>query len=111
MKINIDGYEYALFEAVGGAALGDLRTLKRELGVTVKSIKDMFADMSKTLKKKGASVLDLLDDDAFIDNMIGLIFLARRKAGEDITIADAEKVSFQNVTLVMEDEDLNPKAD
>jgi hypothetical protein len=109
MKISIDDTEYELFDSIGGAALGDLKVLKAS-GVTVKSIKAMF-DQMEVIFRDGGDTLDLLEDELFLDNIIAVIYLSRRKAGEDITLADAAKVSFQSVHLVMEEEDLDPKDD
>lgn len=107
MKISIQGNTYPLFEAIGGAALGDLAKLNKR-GVNVRSIKASFEKALKLLDD-GGDGLDLYEDDDYIANMTGVVYLALRHAGHDVTIEDAERVPGAEVFLVMEDADADPK--
>ncbi|MFE4469555.1 hypothetical protein ACFRFH_12140 [Leifsonia sp. NPDC056824] len=107
MKISIEGTEYPLQESIGGAALGDLLALKKR-GITVSSIQGAFKVVAEVLGSKGTGA-DLLENEEYIDNIIGVIFLALRKGGQNITLADAEKVPASEVFLVLEESDLDPK--
>lgn len=109
MKISIDGTVYGLQESINRASLGDLLKLKKELGVSAKTI-------SATFKKfGGANVIDLLDDEDVLRDLQGVVFLSKRKAGESLTVQDAGTVSFSDIEFVDDDEDAeddepNPKA-
>lgn len=108
--IRIGETTYDLVESVSGATLGDLKYLGRETvskdypKVTVKSMQETFIRMGELVQAEGASALDLLGDDAFLANIIGVVFLARRKAGENVTYDDAACVSFNDIAFV-DDED------
>lgn len=128
----IDGQNYSLDE-IAEASLGDLFTLKVKTkalgyGVSLKSINEMFDRLSKKVEAEaevdiqreerlaadpGADVSDLpawdpmslLDDEDYIVNMIGLVYLTRRIAGDDITVEQAWKSPFNSVTLAGPDDD------
>lgn len=98
------------------AALGDLLVLKVKTktadysGVSVKTISEMFVSMGKRAQDESFSPLDLLDDEAFIVNMIGVVYLARRKAGESVTFEDAASVAFTDLEILADEEE-SPKDD
>ena len=74
-------------------------------GVSVKTISETFVRVGELAATEGFSPLDLLDDDVFIQNMIGVVYLARRKAGEQITVDDAADVSFNDIEFITEDDE------
>lgn len=108
MKITIDGKSYELTESIGAAALGDLVALKKHSGVSVKTIKEMFEHTAELASDPSFDRFDLLDDEQFLVNMIGVIWLARRKAGEQIGMAEAEEISFQSVAFDFDEETAEP---
>lgn len=117
MRIIIEGQDYGdIIDCVGRAGLGDLRDLKRHSGVTAKSIRDAINWSIQQLPKTKAEAkkfdsLDLLENDVFLDNMIGAIFLAKRKAGEvDFRIEDAERMPFDSFHFDFNDEMQQTKA-
>lgn len=109
--IRVGSESYSLQESVAGASLGDLFTLKVQTrrdgfsGVSVKTISDTFSRVGELAAAGELSPADLLDDDAFLQNMIGLVFLARRKAGENITVEDAGRVSFTDIAFEVDEDD------
>jgi hypothetical protein len=110
-SIKIGDALYEVTESIAGASLRDLKYLGRETSgskdfpkVTIKSMQEMFTSMGELAASDG-STLDLLADDAFLANMIGVIWLARRKAGEDLTYEQAGEVSFSDVSFVNDDDD------
>lgn len=108
MKVVINGTEYGLEESVNRATLGDLRVLKAKLGASAKTISATFQ------KFQGAKNIDLLDDDDVLRDLQAVVFLARRKAGEDVTVEEAGDVSFTDIAFASdeddEDEESAPKA-
>ena len=109
--IRVGSESYSLQESVAGASLGDLYALKVQTrrdgfpGVSVKTISETFERIGELAAEGGLSPADLLDDDAFLQNMIGLVFLARRKAGESITVEDAGRVSFTDIAFEVDDDE------
>jgi hypothetical protein len=100
-----------LQESVNGATLGDLYSLKVQTrkdgypGCSVKTISDTFTRIGELANRDDFSPLDMLHDDDFIQNLIAVIFLARRKAGEQVTVEDAGQVSFNDIAFIVDDED------
>jgi len=113
-SIRVGETVYSLEESVNGAALGDLYALKVQTrrdgspGVSVKTISETFKRIGEMAQKPDFSPLDMLDDDTFLQNLVGVVFLARRKAGEEITVDDAARVSFDAIGFV---EDVDDEAD
>lgn len=109
--IRVGSESYSLQESVAGASLGDLYALKVQTrrdgfpGVSVKTISETFERIGELAAEGGLKPADLLDDDAFLQNMIGLVFLARRKAGESITVEDAGRVSFTDIAFEVDDDE------
>ena len=110
-SIRVGGSTYSLQESVNGATLGDLYTLKVQTrrdgspGVSVKTISDTFTRVGEAAAADGFNPLDLLDDDVFIQNMVGVVFLVRRKAGEAVTFDDAAQVSFNDIQFISDEDD------
>lgn len=100
MRIIINGEAYSLQESVGGAHLGDLMQLKAQSktagfpGVTVPSITGLFKRLGEL--PDDFEEINLLDDDDFLANVVGVMYLARRKAGENISYQDAAAVAWDD---------------
>lgn len=112
MKLAVDGVEYDVVDAISKAALGDLLKLKVKTktsefpGVTVKTIQKCFTTIGDLVQSEDFDVLDLLGDEDFLINMTGLIYLARRQAGEHLEVSDAAAVSFSSVEFIMDDDEV-----
>lgn len=110
-SIRVGSETYSLIESVNNAALNDLYALKVQTrrdgspGVSVKSISETFTRIGEASAADGFQSIDLLDDDVFIQNLIGLAFLARRKAGEHVTFEDAGQIAFNDIEIVSDDDD------
>ena len=113
-NIRVGETVYSLEESVNGATLGDLYALKVQTrkdgspGVSVKTISETFTRVGEMAQRDDFSPLDMLDDDAFLQNMVGVVFLARRKAGEQITFDEAAQVSFDAIGFEADEDDAAP---
>ena len=116
MIIRINGESFDITEALGGAAIGDLLTLKLKsktpdfLGVSVPSIQKCFVAMgakadAAAAEGKEFQTLDLLGDEEFLYSMLGLIFLARRSSGKPVTWEQVGKTKFSDVELIADDDE------
>jgi len=107
-QIKLGDTLYSLEESVNDATLGDLYALKMQTktadftGVSLKTLSTMFARFGDLSSNPDFNTMDLLDDEDFLINMTGLIWLAKRKAGEPVTFAEAGQVSFTQVQFVDE---------
>lgn len=124
MRIELNGNTYDLSEAASKAKLNDLMELKIKTratgdGVSVKTIRSTFMHMGDTFKALGGkedqppeqlvealneAFLELLSDDDFVQNFIGVVFLARRLAGEKVTVEQAGEFSFSDVRFLVDDD-------
>ena len=126
MKIKLHDVEYDLSQAVSKARLNDLMELKVKTridghpGVDPKSIRAALLRMGTSLKEAKAALaepdddalaeiiqdvfLELLGDDDFLRNFVGLIFLARRYAGENTTVKEAGEFAFFDVEWVVDED-------
>lgn len=143
MKIVVNDVEYPLTESIQGATLLDLMKLKVKTrgekyvgdaafkGVDPKGIMRMFRVMRERVE--AAEVVarereeaglpedpdafdqgDLLGDPEFLVHIASLIWLARRKAGDEIEFDEAASVGFDRFNLLTdeddeEDDDADPK--
>lgn len=109
-SIRIGSETYSLEDSISNAALGDLFALKVQTrkdgypGVSVRTISETFIRLGEMSQRDDFTGVDLLDDDDFIQNMIGVVFLARRNAGESVTFEDASRVSFNDIAFIVEDD-------
>lgn len=121
MRIELDGNTYDLSEAVSKAKLNDLMELKVKTqasgeGVSVKSIRATFMRMGETFKAMSGqsddvtddemaqllsdAFLELLSDTDFVRNFVGVMFLARRRAGEKVTVEEAGEFAFSDIRFI-----------
>lgn len=108
MKLYLDDVEFDIEEALGGVTIGDLMKLKVKtktdgfLGITVKSIRAGFMRVGQAVQDAEEAgeefdTLELLGDVEFLQCLQGLIYLVRRKAGEQLEPADAADVAFKSI--------------
>lgn len=116
MKLIINEKPYDLDEAVSEASLGDLYVLKTKLNVSVKTINKTFESLAELVERDDFDPLDLLDDADLMLNLQGMVWLARRKAGEIISLHEAGNIPFNAVRIEGDEEDeveepaIDPKA-
>ena len=110
-KLRVGEEVFGLEESVSGASLGDLYQLKVQTrrdglpGVSVKTISEALTRAGERASEPGFNSVDLLDDEVFLQNLAGLVFLARRRAGQPVTFEQAAQVSFQDVELIADESD------
>lgn len=111
-SIRVGSEVYSLQDSVSGATLNDLKRLQSQTksdwlpgGVTPRTIQDMFVSLGAKAQEDGFEALDLLSDMTFMDNLAGVIFLARRKAGEHLEVSDAGDVAFTDIEFITDEDD------
>lgn len=111
-SIRVGSETYSLQDSVSGATLNDLKRLQSQTksewlpgGVTPRSIQDMFVSLGERSQEDDFELLDLLSDMVFMDNLAGVIFLARRKAGEHLEVSEAGDVAFTDIEFIADEED------
>lgn len=109
MKLVIQGTAYDMGEAIQKATISDLILLKRATkskdypGVSVKTI-------MATLNDAGEDGMDLLDSEAGLENLRGIIYLCRRRAGEKLSLEEAVNFPLTEMTFESdEDDEEDPK--
>lgn len=133
MSLRIDGVEYST-DTVRQSALGDLfalkaYTLQKGCGVSIKTINATFRRVGAEAQAAAEALriredaglppdpeaefdtLDLLDDQEFIANLIGIVYLSKRGAGEKITLDEAWATKFNSVEFVDDDAEEEPEPD
>ena len=113
-SIRIGSETYSLQDSVSGATLNDLKRLQAQTkdestpdGVTPQSIQEMFLWLEKRAKEDDFEQIELLGNGWFIQNLIGVMFLARRKSGEFLEVSDAGDVAFTDIQFVDEDDEVD----
>jgi len=101
--IRINGELYTL-DALQKSPMGDLFALKaftqaKGYGVSLKSINAMFDDIATKATDPTFESFDLLDDQSFLANMVGLVYLVRRSNGDKVTLDEAWDTPFNAVDL------------
>jgi len=111
LKIIIEGQSYELDDAVTNPKLRDVKYLIRETRgkdippVTPLSIQKMFVDLGEKMKDPKFDQNAWLFDDTVLDNLQGVMWLAKRKAGEDLAFDD---VSVPMTGFSFEDDEVEP---
>lgn len=90
--------------------MGDLFVLKsfthaQGYGVELKTINAMLTGLGEKANDPEFDSADLVGDLEFLANIIGLIYIVRRCAGEKITPADAWATPVQGWQFIDSDED------
>lgn len=111
-SIRVGSETYSLQDSVSGATLNDLKRLQSQTrsewlpgGVTPRSIQDMFVSLGERSQEDDFEPLDLLSDMVFMENLAGVIFLARRKSGEHLEVSEAGDVAFTDIEFIADEED------
>ncbi len=116
-RLKIGDEVFDLTAAAAEATLGDLRELARVTAVpgpkvTPRTMHETFVNAGIRLQTdQAAGFLDLFDDDDFLANLQGLVWLARRNRGETLTYEEAGRFAFHEGDLLGDEEvDAPPKA-
>jgi hypothetical protein len=125
LVLNIGDETFDLWDAVQGATLGDLEDLqtwsKKDgfAGVTVETIDGLMNhidDVTKQVLSGGGEDagrkigLAMVSDSLYLRCVPGVIWLCWRRAGRDVSYADARNVPAMNIWFDVEDDDDDPKA-
>jgi hypothetical protein len=124
MKLVLRGEKYDLLEAVGEASMQTLKVLNVSSSnsgghkfdpVTPRTIQECFTRLAGQFEgiepdDYADAGLRLLDDPVFLANMQGVVFLARRKRGDQISFDEAGDFSFNEISFTPDD-DTTPDGD
>jgi myo-inositol-hexaphosphate 3-phosphohydrolase len=115
MKIRVGQFEYPLTEGLSHPTNNDIRYLRRAskeldgVAVTPNTIQAFTTEVVDSIN--GTDGFDLFEGER-LANLTGMIFLARRKAGDNITYEDAGDFDLTDWEFIPEasDEPEAPKA-
>ena len=96
----IEGVRYDMQEAVQKASIRSLKDLQKAAGISVNSIVSALSSMAEL-----ADPSAVFDSVEHLDAFAGLVFLCKRKAGEDVSFDDACDVSLADIRIDFETED------
>jgi len=108
LKLVVDGTEYDIWDSVNFATLGDLDDLQEQSstakfdGVTDPYIRDAWK-LGAELVESGKS---LRESQQFRRAIMGILFLAKRRVGEDVSWADVRKIPYVDAKLVFTEQEL-----
>lgn len=97
MKILISGKEYDMEAALTRPSLLTLMELQAKAGIGMKTL------METSREFQGKSPLDIIEDEQTLKVFAGIIWLARRNAGEKITFEEAASVPLDEYEWVHEE--------
>lgn len=103
MKLQIRDVQYDWTATMAEGTLGDWRDLKKQTGFGRQSLQRALIRFEE-VKTPG----EVLEDVDLMSAIIALIWLCRRHAGEEVTIAEAEKVRLDEFNFVVEEPDMKP---
>lgn len=92
IDLIVSGQSYSLEDTIAKSTLGDLTALKMSTGIGIKTIKDSIIRMAAS-----GSPDDFLDDEIILRSIGALVWLAKRRAGETLTIEQATDVPMGEV--------------
>lgn len=99
MKLEVDGKKYDLEEGMSHAELHTLFELKSKYGIGMKSM------LKAVERMKGLDPMDLLEDVELFETFLAAIWLARRHAGEKLTLEEATSIPLAKLKFAAEEGD------
>lgn len=99
MKLIVGDKKYPLEESLQKASLNDLYVLKVRSGMGIKSLKDNLERMQTY-----EDPLDFLDDADNIMALQAMIWLCRRRSGENLTIEEANACPLNEIGFEADEE-------
>lgn len=106
MKIVIKGREYDP-QSAAQATLWDLRELKRETGLSLDQIQNRLAAVGQLPETEQAAAIFAGDN---LDALLALIWLLRRRAGEQLSLEQATNdFAVSELEMIADEGDDDPK--
>lgn len=103
-KLKVSGTVYDLETAIPKTSLQTLLVMKRDYGYTM----PMIVRLSTKLDKL-TDPMAVLEDEELLQGFLIIIWLARRHAGEDVTLEDSSnRVILDEIELVPDEEEPEP---
>lgn len=99
MKLEIDGKHYDLEAGMSQADLHTLFELKSKYGIGMKSM------LKAAERMKGLDPMDLLEDVELFQTFLAMIWLARRHAGEKLTLEEGTSIPLTKLKFIPEEGD------
>ena len=102
MRIRIAAKTYELDDAIAHATLNDVKYLKKAsretdgAGITPASLQQFFLDLGKAAKEDGFDAAVWTFSDGVLEHLQAVMWLVRRKAGEDLTLEQAGDVDLSD---------------
>lgn len=117
MKLIVGDNKYPLKEAIQGATLRNLYTLKLQTkgdghpGIGIKSLRDAFKRMQDRAPKDGtkADPLEFLEDEENLLALQAMVWLCKRHAGEFVTVEEANQFPLSRIGFEAEAEEPKPE--
>jgi hypothetical protein len=103
VKLILSGREYELEDALQRSTLADLYQLKLKTGIGMKTLKASLEAMGEFDNPE-----DFLDDERVLLAFNALIWLCRRRAGEKLTLEEANDVPISEVAFETDEPDVTP---
>jgi hypothetical protein len=99
-KLVIRGAVYSVEDAFARPTLNDLVAIKRATGLGAETI------AQRVNKLSGMPAAEVLDDADLLDGFRAFVWLARRAAGEKLTLEEASDFSWDEWSIELEGDDV-----
>lgn len=104
-KLKISGVVYDMETAIPKTSLQTLLIMKRDYGYTM----PMIVKLSSKLEKL-TDPMAVLEDEEMLQGFLIIIWLARRHAGEDVTLEESSNAVILDEIEMVEDDEAEPEA-
>lgn len=104
MKIRVSGTEYDM-ASLASASLLDLVALKQSTGMGMNALQANLGRLAEF-----TDPAEVLDDDAALMALAGLIWLSRRMSGDKVGFEESASAPFNEIEFVSEPGDNTPGA-
>jgi hypothetical protein len=105
VKLEIDGKQYDLEAGMARSDLYTLFELKSKYGIGMQSM------LKAAQRMEGLDPMELLEDAELFQMFLAMIWLARRHAGEKLTLEEAASIPLTELRVVNEEEEVADPAD
>lgn len=99
MKLEIEGKQYDLEAGMARADLYTLFELKSKYGIGMQSM------LKAAERMKGLDPMALLEDAELFQTFLAMIWLARRHAGEKLTLEESTSIPLTELQVIAEEAD------
>jgi hypothetical protein len=97
VKLLVNGKQYDVEAGMAQADLYSLYELKARYGIGMKSLLEAGTSM------EGLDPMDLLEDEKLFQAFLAMIWLARRHAGEKLTLEEANAIPLHELQFLPEE--------